>query len=293
MRGKLIKIIKAVALGAVLLGCLFQVGCTSEVICTVSRKNIRFADENTKKEWGRQLAKLLSDVRITNDENAFDEDTEAETVIAQSIGCGLLDVTQDGVPELLVYPYGYYGTSGTATYFIYDIYSGEYLGCINGGNSESWCMYYNIETEELTLVGQYWLRNGWFERNRYIVTAAYDNGVCRESPFLHTYHEISLAEDYYVTNDDISENYATEGELYTKTLYYVRDQEVSLDTYYAEFDSFSQLYVRIPETELKFFYWSAVSNEDDDYAARGEKMAQALISSGQEFAVPDGNANQK
>lgn len=156
MRGKLIKFIKAAALGAVLLGCLFQAGCaSSESFCRINGKNICFADENTKKEWERRLAKLLSDVQIPDDENSFVTDTEAKKVIAQSIGCGLLDVTQDGVPELLVYPYGYYGSTGTATYFIYDIYSGEYLGYINGGNSESWCMYYNLETENLMLVGQY------------------------------------------------------------------------------------------------------------------------------------------
>lgn len=83
------------------------------------------------------------------------------------------------------------------------------------------------------------------------------------------------------------------GSFIQKTLYYVREQEVSLDTYYAEFDSFLQRCVRIPETEWHFFYWSTVSNEDDDYAARGEKMAQALISSGQEFTVPESNTKRK
>ena len=56
-----------------------------------------------------------------------------------------------------------------------------------------------------------------------------------------------------------------------------------MDDYYAEYNCFVTKYIRIPETELVLFSWDEVSNDEDDYITKGEKMAEALITSKQKF----------
>lgn len=257
----------------------------------IKDKEIFFVNDELKEDWKEPLSKLLSNVLVPYGEHGEIMGYEAAVdpnapTIPACYECGLLDITRDGVPELLIYPLGYFGSSGTATYFIYDIFTGEKLGSIGGGISESWCEYYYSETDEIKLVGQYWLRGGWEERDRYILTTAYyeEYGEFHGSSYLHTYHRIA-GEQTDIVDEDPDDMYytATWIESYPETLYYIEGKEVYLDDYYEEYDWFIQNCIRIPETELVLIDWDDVTDDEDDYVTRGSKMAQALITSKQRF----------
>ena len=269
---------------------------TAVADCIINGREFYFVSDEVKKEWKESLAKLLSNVLIPYGEHGDILGYEATVdpkapVIPQCYECGLLDITMDGVPELLVHPFGYFGSSGTATYFVYNIYSGQKLGEIDGGNGQSWCFYYNTEFESVDLIGQYWLRGGWDWRDRYITGVWYDeaNMKCFETQHFRTTHEITGEQTDIVDEDPDDMFYtATWVESYPNTTYYVGHQEAYLDDYYAEYNEFIMTHIRIPETELILFSWDDVSTDEDDYASKGKKMAEALISSDQEFIKPLG-----
>lgn len=304
----LVNLLSFIILSAIL---LLSIGCSSKNENTtennqnvessdadyiINGRKFYFVDDETKKEWKEPLAKLLSNVLVPYGEHGdilgYEATIDSKApVIPQCYECGLLDITMDGVPELLVHPSGYFGSSGTATYFVYNIYSGQKLGEIDGGNGQSWCFFYNTEYDDLDLVGQYWLRGGWEWRDRYITEVFYDESVmeCFEVQRFHTSHEITGEQRDIVDEDPDDGVYtATWIESYPSTTYYVNRQEVYLDDYYAEYNQFIMTRIRIPETELILYSWDDVSDDEDDYATKGTKMAEALISSEQEFIKPLG-----
>ena len=202
--------------------------------------------------------------------------------IPQGYRCGLYDATGDGIPELLVHPNGYYGSSGTVTYFVYDIATGAELGSMDGGNSESWCVYYATESDELVSVGSYWRRGGWSDRYRVMTLLHYDSGenTCYEKLYLYAHLGIGHA----VNAEGSVEDWVEE---YPYASYSVRGKDAYLDDYYAELDWFTAHCIRIPETELSMIDWDSVCSDEDDRFTRAAKMAEALLSSDQKFVVPN------
>ena len=307
MKKQRIKLIAVILLSMVILS---FVGCTqkendidsdsdinaraSVPNCKINGREFYFVSDEVKQEWKEPLAKLLSNVLIPYGEHGEILGYEATIdpkapVIPQCYECGLLDITMDGVPELLVHPFGYFGSSGTATYFVYNIYNGQKLGEIDGGNGQSWCLYYNTEYDSVDLIGQYWLRGGWAWRDRYITEVYYDESImeCFEAQQFRTSHEITGEQTDIVDEDPDDMFYtATWVESYPSTTYYVNRQEVYLDDYYAEYNHFVKTCIRIPETELILISWDDVSDDEDDYTTKGAKMAEALVTSEQEFILP-------
>lgn len=202
--------------------------------------------------------------------------------IPEGYRCGLYDATGDGIPELLVHPNGYYGSSGTVTYFVYDIATGAELGSMDGGNSESWCVYYATESDELVSVGSYWRRGGWSDRYRVMTLLHYDGEehACYEELYLYAHLGIGHA----VNDEGSVEDWVEE---YPYAAYSVRGEDATLDAYFAELDWFTAHCVRIPETELCMIDWDCVCSDEDDRFTRAEKMADALLSSDRKFVVPD------
>ena len=306
IKNRLIKIITLILISQV---CLSAVSCSRKVPeadaeqggeetlkadCIIAGKEIYFVKDEEKREWKASLAKLLGNVLVPYGEYGEILGYEATLdpnapIIPQCFQCGLLDITLDGVPELLVHPLGYHGSSGTATYFVYNIFSGQKLGEIDGGNGQSWCFYYDTEYGSLDLIGQYWLRGGWAWRERYITEVFYEKSImeCMEAQFLRTSHEIT-GEQTDIKDEDPDDMFytATWVETYTDTKYYVHGNEVYLDEYYSEYNHFIKTHIRIPETELILFSWDDVSDEEDDYTVKGVKMAEALITSEQKFILP-------
>ncbi|MBO5415227.1 MAG: hypothetical protein J6A83_01180 [Clostridia bacterium] len=306
MKGYTIRLVALTVLAALLITCagcrvnntsdgeaeLTKASSTEEKCdCIIAGKKIYFVDDSQKREWRAPLAKLLSNVLVPYGENGEIGGYEASVdpkapTIPQSYACGLLDITMDGVPELLVHPFGYHGSSGTVTYFVYNIYSGQCLGEIDSGRDELWSFYYYSESDELRLVGQYWLRYGWPSRDRFIDTVGYDEGYneCYSMSYFKTSHEI-YGEQTDIVDEDPDDMFysATWVESYPDTTYYLHNREVYLDDYYAEYNSFVRNCIPISETALTVIWWGDVSEDEDDYATKGRKMADALLASEQEF----------
>ena len=247
----------------------------------------RIADDSMKADWEQPLAKLLSNVLIPYGKGgeilgytaSLDDNAPA---VPESYACGLLDVTADGVPELLIYPLGGGGSAGNALYFIYDIHTGEKIGSLDGGHDKSWCYYYDTETDECRLYGQFWWRMGWAGRDRYVQKLVYRD---QERPYvsdiyLHTSHTIDAVQEL-----DEDGNSSWE-EVYSNTNHYLNGKKVTMDDYYEEYDHFTTTCIRLPDTALVLFHWDDVAADDADYAEKGQKMAYALTHSEQVFLLP-------
>lgn len=247
----------------------------------------RFVTDAEKESWTRPLADLLSNVLIPCGEggelpghNASADN--ATPGIPQSYSCGLLDVTADGVPELLVFPLGGGGSSGNAYYQIFDIFTGQEIGDMSGGHADAWCYYYNTETEEAQLYGQYQWRIGWDGRVRFLDQMAIlaEDGRYESISYLRTEHYFHHIQRVASDGTIVLE------EAYADTKYYFNDERVFMDDFYQEYDHFVETCIRIPETALILFSWDDVSAEEDSDPEKGQKMAYALTHSEQAFLAP-------
>lgn len=245
----------------------------------INGKTLSFVSDKELRRLRKPLSKLLANMELFVTDGDDILGSEAPDPSSPSIPncyrCGLFDVTGDGLPELLVHPFGYNGSSGTATYFVYDIPSGRELGSIEGGIAESWCLFYDTADDSAFAVGSYWLRSGWESRRRCISLLEYDedSGKCYERSYLSTMHAI---------DKNPSEDSSLD-EIYPTTIYKMYNKSVSLDDYYDEYDRFLTECIRIKETELVMIDWDEVCSDKDSNAARGKKMADALLKSGQRF----------
>ena len=236
----------------------------------VGGENIYFADAKKAETWRAPLEKLLSNVLVmTYVEGkrgpqyvAPDPDSPA---IEDGWHFGLFDVTFDGVPELLVDLGG--GSAGNACYNVYDIFTGEMIGDLNGGFDGAWCVYYNVNEKEFAVFGDYIWRMGWDGRMHFFNKLTYDGkSFCEEEYFYEFFtldiHGYCLGVSYRINGkEDFADNY-----LYEK-------------------DAFERSYVRIHETGLKLFSWEDVCDEDEDRHVKGKKMTDALLGSGQRFVI--------
>ncbi len=261
--------------------------------CVINGKKMYFLDDGEKAKLREPLIKLLSNEtrEIYADSpmgeiigyEAYDPDLPT---IPEGYACGLYDVSGDGIPELLVHPRGYFGSSGTVTYFVYDIFTGEAIGSIDGGNGESWCVYYITETDELRSVGSYWRRGGWSERYRVMTFLRYeDDHICGEELYLYSHLSI---DGETIETGDVNEDGVPIGkwvESYPYSRYSVYGEDAYLDDYYAEIDWFHKNGIRIPETELQMINWWNATRADDRFV-RAEQMADALLTTTQKFIVP-------
>ena len=314
MEKRIVKLLACLLLGATLLtsfGCNSNKNKDEETIPTqsyvVDGKEFFVIDEKAKKEWKEPIAKLLANVRVPYggkdgiDEYKASVDSKAP-VVPQNYKCGLLDVTRDGIPELLVHPFGYFGSSGTETYYAYNFYSGQKIGEINSSSNGSWCFYYDTQSNKIELYGQYWLRDGAFGEDFFLRKLQYFD-IDMEfyiHKCLHARYDLWVNIGFE-EGTDMSEFIARikyqkppTNPLYDdaeigeceEITYYIGDKKVSFDEYYAECDEFVTNKIKIPQTELIMIDWDDVSDDDDDYVTKGKKMAEALINTEQKFIVP-------
>ena len=297
--------LKAVVVLLALLIVVNASGCTkknkneneykSNDVTVINGKTFHFLKDEEKEKLRAPLIRMLS-----NETHEIYADTPRgeiigyepydpdEPTVAQGYSCGLYDVTYDGIPELLVHPNGYHGSSGTVTYFVYDIESFEQIGMIDSGGNGSVCEYYYTEADAVRSVNTYWLRCGWTNCSRFIYILNYDEKIksLDSWSFLHTSFTIDMNISDEVAGEIDGTYTATVEEFYPQTNYYADSKEVTLEEYYALFDSFSNKCIRIPETELRMIYWHEVSEKEDDRVTRAQKMVEALLSSPQKFIVP-------
>lgn len=283
-----------IALTLTALICLACVACGQEADVQdhthVYGTTVYFVTDEQKQDWEAPLAALLSNVEDPYQERGENRDVTSSVdpdapTTPPSHYCGLFDVTADGVPELMLFPYGGGGSAGNALYYVYDIFSGEQIGCLEGGFDKSWCYYYHPDMQAFTAFGQYSWRIGWSGRERYIAVPEYNNE--REKYdiriYLYAYYEIAGE----VVDPQPSEEQGiftgTWIESYPGTIYEIYGHKATLDEYYTEYQRLTEEYVRIPETALCLLSWSDVCGQEEDAAVRGSQMARALLQTEQKF----------
>jgi hypothetical protein len=252
---------------------------TGDPYFQVGDKTFTYASEEERQSWEEPLAKLLSNEHMEYPDEwgpgmitvLPDPDSP---YVEKSYRCGLMDLTGDGVPELLVQPYGGFGSSGIQSFYAYDIYTGEQIGEIHSGRNI--CVYYNTEDGNLQIVNQYTWSWGTSGYEDYLSFITYS-----EEKASYVVQEYLYADYHYTAEAD------AEGNWYTGENYEISGETVSESEYNAQLEAFLNTYVCIPATKFVLISWNDVSSNDDDRIERGRKMAEALVSSAQQFIVPE------
>lgn len=272
-----------------LLGCGKNHAAPEGDYARINGKNLYFFSAEETLVWRESLSELLKEAFLAWEEapkSEWDVMSTDLSAVATSYACGLLDVTADGIPELLVHPLGHFGSSGTVTYYIYDVASGSYLGYLDSGNNESICAYYDLRSESTVMIGQYWLRFGWDARSQYIQMLGYDpeNSEYRSQCFLESSHQIVMKHSQMTDeNGNVIDVY---DESHCESTYYLRGDQIPIEEYDAEQRLFLKNCIRIPETEFKLVRWGEISDDTDSDAVKIEKMTDALLSAEQKFLKP-------
>ena len=212
-----------------------------------------FISQEEKNSWKSKLTTVLSKLDINDPENS----------IYGSFAVGLMDINFDNVPEVLVAYAG--GSMGNVFIEIYDLISGEETAVFDAAHYEGWdniflCVY--EKDGERFILSEGSLRFPEFEwvKSVFVVTDIdIDNGL----KYLKAEELLSEAVD-----DDID-------------FYSYKNQEVEKSEYEDHYQQFLKDYKKIEETQIQLIKWSQLESDSDDGIF--EKMADALINSGQEF----------
>lgn len=276
------KYVKLICVFLVALECLLIVGCAkgeAEVdaiereFCRINGENLYFVSSEEIEDLREPLVSLLANRSeiVYRDEGEFDEmiPDPSKPSITHCYACGLFDVTADGIPELLIHPFGFEGSSGAVDYYVYDIKSGEKITSISGGYG-SICLYFDTERNMLAMVENSGTQGGFYSQYADLIVRTFDSEKGRYATdfYLYAHYEIDLPSRYQNTVE-----------------YEVNGSPASWHDYYDLYDKFYVNYVRIPETEFNLIYWGDVSSSEDSLEVSAQKMAEALLSSGQKFIV--------
>lgn len=244
--------------------------------CRVNGTTFEFLSDKETEKLREPLEKLILEALalepVTDDDYDYVKlfDAENPTVIP-GIEYGLLDVNFDGVPELFVHPYGYTGSSGNATYSVFDIYSGENIGVIQSGQDD-WCVYLETGTNELVIMGEYITRGGWTDHSYACVMLGFDSGTGGITErYVLSSHNSYIGSD----NSDVNDGWSA--------VYYVDEEKTGPEIYLHTAKTLNESYARIPETKLVFirdehFYDLDISKEE-----HARYIVDALLSTGQRF----------
>lgn len=257
-------------------------GCASitREYTVIDGEKIEFASEYESEKWREPLEKLLSN---TFGKEFYDDATGTIVIeeapyperpsVERGYGCALYDLNFDGTPELLVNMGG--GSAGNIPYMVYDIYTGENVGSLESSPGDCVCSYYDLQAREVKVINQSYWRSGWSSKLffTYVITPDGEGGFCEES-YLQCGYDMSLSDSYSIVCTGMH------CRIWGKT--------AEPEFYLAECDEFEKNYIRINETGLKYVAWYNVEKKGDTPDERGEKMAAALLSSGQKFVVYDG-----
>lgn len=243
-----------------------------------------YVPDSIKADWYDALVKLIS-----NQEEAYGTPQDGiigyeaprpnDPSIAAGCDMGLFDVNLDGVPELLLNLGG--GSAGNDYFYIYDIISGKQLGTINGGSSDAWAVYYDTINNQYITVGRYDWRSGDSGSSHFVKTIIFDEEeqrYCEKSLFYSSYE--------YDKVERVDENGDFSGidlEI-ADVAFGVNGESAGFQSYHYALTEFYQKHCLVPNTGVKLYYWSDVSDMSDSYQERAEKMAQMLLyGSGQKF----------
>lgn len=270
---------------------------TEEVVKYVYKTeyiDVDFIKKEDKDAWREPLIKLLSNAMTftydrENGQEGYTCPYPDQPAIEKGYDAALFDINIDGVPELLINAGG--GSAGNTYLIVYDLLTGEEYGSMDGGHDNSWCIYLNSETGAYETVGQFEWRDGWTGKIRFVnkaeITQTMGSGVILyETPWMTAYYEIN-ATITVIPEDEKNADYDfISEEIYPGVKFYVNDSKACIEDYFAEQDRFTENYIRIAETGIRLFSWYDITDDEDDNVTSAEKMADALLSSDQQFIVP-------
>ena len=237
---------------------------------TIGDKTFTFASQKDKEAWRKPLERLLANAYGVSAEDREDPTYKDLPTFWGGKECALLDVTLDGVPELIINYGG--GTAGNHAYGIFDLYTGADLGSFDADHEDDWRVYYNTDLDLICLMGVYGFREGWDINYTFHSQLAY-NAERGEYTSRVLYETRSVIKNM---NDDSPQ-----------VTYYVGDQKVSEADYTAAMEAYEQSYLELENTKLTFFSWYDLDAEEDNAKDRAKKMADLLLSSEQRFLLPE------
>ena len=267
----------AILLCCVALFGLFGCGKAEETnYCRVNGATVNFMSASEREKLREPLEKLILEALalepVTDDFYDYIKlfDADSPTVIP-GIEYGLFDVNLDGVPELFVHPYGYTGSSGTATYSVFDIYRGENIGVIQSGQDD-WCVYVESGTSKLVIMGEYITRGGWAGHSYACVMLGFasDAGVLTERCVLSS-HNSYIGSD----NSDVNDGWSA--------VYYVDEEKTGPEMYLHSSKLLKESYARIPEMKLVMVCDEHYYDLDISMEEHARYIVDLLLSTGQEL----------
>ena len=185
-----------------------------------------------------------------------------------AFGAGLMDINFDNVPEVLVaYPGG---SMGNVFIQVYDLETGEEICTYNMAHYNS---PYNIYMCVAEHTGGY-----------VILT----EGSYRDGPELGWIKLVGVLYEELSSDDISGKTWFAEAESEKVSYYQYNGENVSKEEYQRQFGKFTMEYDKIEETQIIIVKWSDVGfdyeqSDGSDIDFYAEKLAEALLGSGQEF----------
>lgn len=185
-----------------------------------------------------------------------------------AFGAGLMDINFDNVPEVLVaYPGG---SMGNVFIEVYDLETGEEICTYNMAHYNS---PYNIYMCVAEHTGGY-----------VILT----EGSYRDGPELGWIKLVGVLYEELSSDDISGKTWFAEAESEKVSYYQYNGENVSKEEYERQFGKFTMEYDKIEETQIVIVKWSDVGfdyeqSDGSDIDFYAEKLAEALLGSGQEF----------
>ena len=249
-----------------------------------------YVDDSEKEEWYSAIVKLISNQEEPYGTPAdgiigYEAPRPDEPSIVWGLDMGLFDITGDGIPELLLNLGG--GSAGNDYFYIYDIFFGEHIGLIGGGGDSAWNIYYDIQNKRYIPIGRYDLRSGDSGSSHHIDTIQYS--VEHQSYFGKELFYSAYEYDKKMLVDENGNQGGVEISI-ADVDFRVNGEPEFFQEYHYELTDFYQEHSLVPHTGLMLYYWSDVSDDDDSYQERAEKMAEMLLyGSGQQFVKINNN----
>ena len=210
--------------------------------------------------------------------------------IAYGHWIGLFDFDFDGTPELVVNQGG--GSSGNASYTVYDLLSGEELVYVDGGFYQNFAAYFNRDSGVYEVLVNYSLRFGWTGYASYVTrvhtgeSVSFNGKQLKQTEILSAHYRVDAIATPPTEEDKANDLEGYWLEYCAGTDFYVDGKSASVEEYLCEKYVIDTYRVLVPETRMQEIFWPDVVSDDDDALTRAEKMADALLSTDQRYVKP-------